>query len=125
MQIKSLKLVGFRNFKDNTVIFGEKSLVIGSNDVGKTNLLYALRILLDKSLQETDIEPKQTDFYAYEPTLEFTIQLCIVNITEDCIIARLREHISDDGSLILVYKANCDPKSSHLSYKMFIGKDDN
>lgn len=39
---------GFRNFKDTKVNFNEKTLIIGANDIGKSNLIYALRILLDK-----------------------------------------------------------------------------
>lgn len=124
MQIKTLHLKGFRNFKDSTINFTDKSLLIGSNDVGKTNLLYALRILMDRSLSDSDIEPKQTDFYAYEPTYELSIQICFTNIVEECIIAKLRENVSDEGNLILEYKAFIDPKSNQLSYKIFIGKDD-
>ena len=63
MKIDNVKLVGFRNFKDISVRFNDRTLIIGSNDVGKTNLLYALRLLLDKSLSDRDIEPVLTDFY--------------------------------------------------------------
>jgi putative ATP-dependent endonuclease of OLD family len=124
MHIKSLRLNGFRNFKDAEINLTEKSLLIGSNDVGKTNLLYALRILLDRSLSDAEIEPKQNDFYAYEPTHEFSIRIHFSDITEECIIAKLRENISDDGCLLLVYRAYSDPKTNHLSYKILIGKDD-
>jgi putative ATP-dependent endonuclease of the OLD family len=124
MHIKSLKLAGYRNFKDVAINFAEKSLLIGSNDIGKTNLLYALRILLDRSLSDANIEPKKTDFYAYEPAHEFSIHIHIANITEECVIAKLRENISDDGCLILAYKAFHDPETDHLSYKIYIGKDD-
>ena len=46
MKIKSIYLEGFRNFKKATIAFAEKSVVIGSNDIGKTNLLFALRLRL-------------------------------------------------------------------------------
>jgi AAA15 family ATPase/GTPase len=40
------------------LLISMKNLIIGANDVGKTNLLYAIRLLLDKSLSELDLEPK-------------------------------------------------------------------
>lgn len=61
MRIKSIIVEGFRNFKSDEIRFTDKSLVIGRNDIGKTNLIYALRILLDRSLSDVDIEPKETD----------------------------------------------------------------
>lgn len=39
MQLKTLYIKGFRNFKNVTVNFNEHSLMIGANDVGKTNLI--------------------------------------------------------------------------------------
>ena len=39
MQLKTLYIKGFRNFKEVTVNFNEHSLMIGANDVGKTNLI--------------------------------------------------------------------------------------
>lgn len=124
MLIKSLILNGYRNFKDTRINFTEKSLIIGSNDIGKSNLLHALRLLLDKTLSDADIEPKETDFYAHEATNEFTIRIELEAITEECLIAKLREHISDEGCLLLQYLANRDPESNHLTYKLFIGKDE-
>ena len=38
MQLKTLYIKGFRNFKEVSVNFNEHSLMIGANDVGKTNL---------------------------------------------------------------------------------------
>lgn len=48
MLLKNLYIKGFRNFREVSVNFKEHSLMIGANDVGKTNLIYALRILLDR-----------------------------------------------------------------------------
>jgi predicted ATP-dependent endonuclease of OLD family len=43
MFIEWIKLTGFRNFKDAQINLRKKSLVIGSNDVGKTVTLKFLR----------------------------------------------------------------------------------
>lgn len=52
MKIEQVKLKGFRNYKDATINFNNNTLIIGENDVGKTNLIYALRLMLDRSLSE-------------------------------------------------------------------------
>ena len=51
MKISSLHIKGFRNFDDEEITFQDKTLIIGANDVGKTNLIYALRLLFDKSIR--------------------------------------------------------------------------
>lgn len=68
MRLKTLYIKGFRNFKEATINFNNQSLIIGANDVGKTNLLYALRILLDRGFSDLDLELKESDFYVYEET---------------------------------------------------------
>ena len=44
MRIEKLHIKGFRNFRDEEFLFQPQTLIIGANDVGKTNLLYALRL---------------------------------------------------------------------------------
>lgn len=66
MYINSVYLKGFRNYSDSFIKFNHSTLIIGSNDVGKTNLLYSLRILLDKSFSDLDIEPKIVIFTLME-----------------------------------------------------------
>ena len=66
MKISEVKIKGFRNFKDETIKFKNHSLIMGENDIGKSNLIYALRILLDRSLSELDIEPLDSDFYVHD-----------------------------------------------------------
>ena len=56
MRLEKLRIKGFRNFNDTEIVYQEKSLIIGANDVGKTNLIYALRLLFDKTLSERDLE---------------------------------------------------------------------
>ncbi|MBV6555687.1 AAA family ATPase, partial [Acinetobacter baumannii] len=61
MKIDKVILKGFRNYKDATINFNNNTLIIGENDVGKTNLIYALRLMLDRSVSELDIEPSELD----------------------------------------------------------------
>lgn len=122
MQLKTLYIKGFRNFKEVTVNFNEHSLMIGANDVGKTNLIYALRLLLDRSFSDYDYELTESDFFAYEETREIVIRAYFENITEDCILARLPGKISDDGKLVLQYTASIE--NGKVEYQFYCGKSD-
>lgn len=122
MRLKRLYIKGFRNFKEVTVNFNEHSLMIGANDVGKTNMIYALRLLLDRSFSDYDYELAESDFFAYEETHEIVIRAYFDSITEDCIIARLPGKISDDGNLVLQYTARIN--NGKVEYQFFCGKSD-
>ncbi len=50
--------------------------------------MYALRILLDKSLSEIDLEPKDSDFFAFAETNHIEIVAHFSEITEDCLISK-------------------------------------
>lgn len=122
MRLKTLYVKGFRNFKEVTVNLNEHSLMIGANDVGKTNLIYALRLLLDRSFSDYDYELTESDFFAYEETREIVIRAYFENITEGCILARLPGKISDDGKLVLQYTASID--NGKVEYQFYCGKSD-
>lgn len=122
MLLKKLYIKGFRNFREVSVNFNEHSLMIGANDVGKTNLIYALRLLLDRSFSDYDYELAESDFFAYEDTHAIVIRAYIDSITEDCVIARLPGKISNDGKLVLQYTATIN--NGKVEYQFFCGKSD-
>jgi len=119
LEISTLHLVGFRNFSDALINFSPSTLVIGSNDIGKSNMLHALRILLDKSLSESDIEPSELDFHiaphGVSDVAEITIKFS--EIQEDAVLSILKENVSDDGESYFKYVA----KKSDLTYQLFVG----
>ena len=122
MLLKKLYIKGFRNFREVSVNFNEHSLMIGANDVGKTNLIYALRLLLDRCFSDYDYELAESDFFAYEDTHAIVIRAYIDSITEDCVIARLPGKISSDGKLVLQYTATIN--NGKVEYQFFCGKSD-
>lgn len=115
MRIKKLHIKGFRNFSDVEIDFQNKTLVIGANDVGKTNLLYALRLLFDKTISEHDLELSESDFNAYSEsdTIEITATLC--EITEECLISEFGGNIKD-GCTIIRYT-----NKKNTGYEIFVG----
>ena len=109
MRIEQIHIKGFRNFDDETIFFQPKTLIIGANDVGKTNLLYCLRILFDKSLSDRDLELLDSDYNAFSKTdyIEITVALC--DVTEDCLISTFAGALKDNRVLIRYCKRKNEP----------------
>jgi putative ATP-dependent endonuclease of OLD family len=122
MLLKKVYIKGFRNFKEVTCNFDKHSLVIGANDVGKTNLIHALRLLLDKGISDYDAELNESDFYAYEETNEVVIRAYFEGVTEACVTARLGEYISDKGEMVIQYTATLN--AGKVDYTYYIGRSD-
>lgn len=100
MRIAELHIKGFRNFVDETIRFDEKTLIIGGNDTGKSNMLYALRILFDPILSARDFELTSSDFniQSKAETIEITAKL--EDIHEDYVNSALQEAVKDKVSYI-------------------------
>lgn len=114
-----MQLKGFRNFSESSINFNDNTLIIGPNDVGKSNLLHALRILLDKSLSEADIEPNELDFHIGPAGIdnEIVITVKFSDIFEDAVISVLKGNVSDENETFLRYTA----ERNSLDYKLFVG----
>ena len=119
MNIFSLTINGFRNFKNALIHFNNNTLVIGANDVGKSNMLHALRLLLDKGLSELEIEPSELDFHlsSAEPCDMIEITIHFKGIAEDSVLSVLKGYVSDEGETYLRYLAT----KSDLNYDIYIG----
>ncbi|WP_339293438.1 AAA family ATPase [Paenibacillus sp. FSL W8-0187] len=63
MHISSLRIRNFRNFQKANFIFNEGvNTIIGANGSGKTNALFALRLIIDDSLPRSSTNLLDTDF---------------------------------------------------------------
>ncbi len=121
MKIEQIHVVNYRNFSNAIVNFTSSTLIIGANDVGKTNLIHGIRLLLDKSLSERDIEPSETDFHISDDgqqAEEFSITIGFDDVKEDAVLSILKGHVSDDAKT--VFKIIGHRKS--LDYKILIGE---
>lgn len=118
MRLERIHIKGFRNFNDAEIEFQKKTLIIGANDVGKSNLLYALRILFDKTISEYGMELTESDYNAYSKTdtIEITVTLC--DVTEECLISEFVGSLKD-GRVVIRYT-----NQKGGSYKIFTGHDD-
>lgn len=63
MHISCMRIENFRNFHIVDVPLGENAVIVGENKIGKSNLLYALRLVLDPSLPDSARQLKDEDFW--------------------------------------------------------------
>lgn len=121
MILKSVNLVGYRNFKNASINLNQKSLVIGTNDIGKSNFLRALRLLLDRNLPESELDPSDSDFYAFDETNRIEITLYFTEAKEDCIKSKFIENISVNDEIYIQYVATREPLTGQKSVKIKVG----
>ena len=120
MNIDQVILKGFRNFNNATIKFAQNTLVIGGNDVGKSNLMHALRMLLDKSLSDMDIEPTELDFHIDKDGNQadtFEITIAFSKVEEDAVLSVLKGHVSDEGETFFRYVG----QRNGSSFKLYMG----
>jgi len=63
MKISRIIVKNFRNFVDLNVALGEHAVIVGENKIGKSNLLHALRLVLDPSLPDAARKLHKEDFW--------------------------------------------------------------
>lgn len=61
--ISRVKIKNFRNFKDIDVELSHKQVIIGENNIGKTNFLRAIQLILDPKLSDDDRFLNEGDFH--------------------------------------------------------------
>lgn len=67
MNIKSVSIKNFRNFKDFSIDFSEGfQTIIGENNIGKSNLYWAIRLILDKDLSYNARNLDIKDFHGFK-----------------------------------------------------------
>ena len=115
MKLEKIHIKGFRNFDDVEVYLQEKTLIIGANDVGKSNLLYAFRLLFDKTLSENDLELNDSDFNVYSNATSIEISVYLCDVFEDCLISMFAGALRDGITIIRFIKEKKN------SYRLFWG----
>lgn len=115
MKLEKIHIKGFRNFDDVEVYLQEKTLIIGANDVGKSNLLYAFRLLFDKTLSENDLELNDSDFNVYSNATSIEISVYLCDVFEDCLISMFAGALKDGITIIRFIKEKKN------SYRLFWG----
>ncbi|MCX5721078.1 MAG: AAA family ATPase [Nitrospirae bacterium] len=63
MRISRIQIQNFRNFAKLDVSLGTHAVIVGENKIGKSNLLHALRLILDPSLPDSARRLREEDFW--------------------------------------------------------------
>lgn len=63
MRLSRIHIENFRNFQVLDIALGEHAVIVGENKIGKSNLLHALRLVLDPSLPDSARQLREEDFW--------------------------------------------------------------
>ncbi|MGN8094758.1 ATP-dependent nuclease [Methylobacterium sp. 22177] len=96
MRISKIRIRNFANFADFEIETGQNVVVVGENKVGKSNLLFALQLILDPGLSERDRRLGLEHFWdgLGDDKLGATIEIS-VEFTDFDADTRLMAHLAD------------------------------
>jgi putative ATP-dependent endonuclease of the OLD family len=111
MHLSGIQISNFRNFSKLNVKLSGNVVVVGENRVGKSNLLYALRLIFDATLPDSARQLSLSDFWdgLGKPSKEDSIKI-VVEIKD----------FEDDLDVLAVltdYRLNADPQTVRLTYE--------
>lgn len=109
--ISRVVIKNFRNFKNVDVCLGHKQIIIGENNVGKTNFLRALQLVLDPTLSDEDRMLQESDFNdsiknPMENKEEILIEIYIDNYDQNKTILAVFQDatvMTEDGKEVLKF----------------------
>lgn len=107
MKLSELMVENFRNFKQIKIDLSNKNVVFGMNDVGKTNLLYSIRFLLDRTIRANGFS--ESDYYQRDTSNPIRITLTI----------DLKDRKTDIDSQNIISKVVGSRTSSQLDFFYF------
>ena len=99
MRLSRIQIENFRNFANLDVSLGESVVIVGENQIGKSNLLFALRLVLDPWLPESARQLSISDFWdglprplAHDAAIRVSVDFIDFDEDED-ILALLADHL--------------------------------
>jgi len=111
MHLSRIQIRNFRNFLDFDVPLAGNVVVVGENRVGKSNLLYALRLIFDPSLPDSARQLRMADFcdLLETPGAEDKITVSV----------EIKEFETDLDVLAVLtdYRLDADPQTVRLTYE--------
>ena len=111
MHISRITIVNFRNFYDFDVSIAGNIVLVGENRVGKTNLIYALRLLLDATLPESARHLSLADF---NDSIAPPGQDDYISIS---VYIQGFEHNHNLLAVLTDFRVNDDPTTAKLTYE--------
>lgn len=116
MHLSRIKISNFRNFSALDVALAGNVVVVGENKVGKSNLMYALRLLFDPSLPDSARELGLGDFWdgLAKPGAadKISVSVEIKDFETDLdVLARLTDFRLDDDPATVRLTYECRPRA--------------
>jgi len=106
LRISRIQIDNFRNFHHLDVALAGNAVIVGENKIGKSNLLHALRLILDPSLPDTARQLKDEDFWDgierplnRESRIRISIDLASFEGDENQ-VALLAEHLVEPDPMV-------------------------
>ncbi|HUE89424.1 MAG TPA: AAA family ATPase [Vicinamibacterales bacterium] len=111
MRIARFQISNFRNFKALDIALGDQAVIVGQNKIGKSNLLYALRLVLDPALPDSARQLRFDDFWdGLERPLgaddKITIAVDLTDFEDD----------ENHAALLAEHLIEGEPMTSRLTY---------
>lgn len=137
LYISRVVIKNYRNFKDVDVRLGHKQVIIGENNIGKTNFIRALQLILDPSLSDDDRILDESDFNdtlvnPMENDEEIEISIYISNYRNNRVILAMLQGatVMDNGEETLKFTYKFFPHTDDMGNKeyeflIFMGDDEN
>jgi putative ATP-dependent endonuclease of OLD family len=110
MYVSRIRIKNFRNFRDLDVALDGNISIVGENRVGKSNLLFGLRLILDPSLADSSRQLSLSDFWD---------GLADINADTEISISVEIKDFDDDLDVLAVltdYRLDDDPDTVRLTY---------
>jgi putative ATP-dependent endonuclease of OLD family len=109
MRLANLSIHNLRNFEKIDIPLVSSVVLLGANRVGKSNLLFAFRLVLDLTLPDSARQLKLSDFWdgcdlAQNPQIEVHVDFADFD-GDDALVALLTD-----------FRTASDPKVARLSY---------
>ncbi|CAK1253259.1 ATP-dependent nuclease [Fructobacillus tropaeoli] len=126
MEFKSLQIKNFRSFENISIDLSNKNVFFGLNDVGKTNLLTALRFVFDRNVRRNDFVDSDYFEKKTETPIEILVTVNINDDTEDSdkLRAKLKGSIlTDQNEVYIQLIAKYDDSEMSGIAEMFWGGD--
>lgn len=125
MRISRIYIENFRNFHKLDIAVGQSVVIIGENQIGKTNLLFALRLILDPALPDSARQLRIEDFWdgvsrPLNKSVRIQISIDISDFEDDeGHLAILAEHLIQPDPMVarLTYEFSPLPNLDHVPAK--------
>ncbi|MGO2147969.1 ATP-dependent nuclease [Halomonas sp.] len=112
MRLSRIFIRNFRNFQTLDVALGGNAVILGENRTGKSNLLYALRLIFDHNLPDSARQLSPSDFWDGLETLSADDNIVVSVEIKDF------EHDPDILAVLTDFRLDDDPETVRLSYEL-------